>query len=178
MAMHLRRKLVAGNWKMNGSLAALAEFGPIAEAAREAGGVDVAICPPFTLIAPALTRAGGAVTVGAQDCHAHDSGAHTGCVSADMLLDAGAKLSGTVTGGDLTIETEFGKTQVAFADIAGVSGGAGVQRPLRVFLRCVYERGARFAVNPADPQPAYQAIEECWTSEHIVDVVDGWDPDQ
>ncbi|WP_395612660.1 triose-phosphate isomerase [Allosphingosinicella sp.] len=91
--MHLRRKLVAGNWKMNGSLAALAELAPIADAARAAGGVDVAICPPFTLIAPALTRAGGAVTIGAQDCHAHDSGAHTGCVSVGMLREAGAKLA-------------------------------------------------------------------------------------
>jgi triosephosphate isomerase len=91
--MHLRRKLVAGNWKMNGSLAALAELAPIAEAARAAGGVDVAICPPFTLIAPAVTRAGGAVLVGAQDCHAHDSGAHTGCVSVAMLKEAGARLT-------------------------------------------------------------------------------------
>jgi triosephosphate isomerase len=89
--MHLRRKLVAGNWKMNGSLAALAELGPIAEAARETGGVDVAICPPFTLIAPAVTRSGG-LAIGAQDCHAHDSGAHTGCVSVGMLKEAGAKL--------------------------------------------------------------------------------------
>ena len=40
--MHLRRKLVAGNWKMNGSLAALAELGPIAEAARGAGGIRCA----------------------------------------------------------------------------------------------------------------------------------------
>jgi len=91
--MHLRRKLVAGNWKMNGSLVALAELGPIAEAARDAGGVDVALCPPFTLIAPAVTRAGGAVTIGAQDCHAHDSGAHTGCVSVGMLKEAGAKIA-------------------------------------------------------------------------------------
>ena len=45
IAMHLRRKLVVGNWKMNGSLAALAELAPIAEAAREAGGVDVAHLP-------------------------------------------------------------------------------------------------------------------------------------
>jgi triosephosphate isomerase len=90
--MPLRRKLVAGNWKMNGSLAALAELGPIAEAARAAGGVDVAICPPFTLIAPAVTRAGGAVTVGAQNCHAHESGAHTGCVSVGMIKEVGAKL--------------------------------------------------------------------------------------
>lgn len=90
--MTLRRKLVAGNWKMNGSLAALAELGPIAAAARETGGVDVAICPPFTLLAAAGTRAGGAIMIGAQDCHAHDSGAHTGCVSVGMLKEAGARL--------------------------------------------------------------------------------------
>jgi triosephosphate isomerase len=90
--MSLRRKLVAGNWKMNGSLAALVELGPIAEAAREAGGVDVAICPPFTLIAPAVTRSGG-LMIGAQDCHAHESGAHTGCVSVAMIREAGAKLA-------------------------------------------------------------------------------------
>ena len=90
--MHLRRKLVAGNWKMNGSLAALAELHAIAEAAREAAGVDVAICPPFTLIAPAVTRSGG-LMIGAQDCHAAASGAHTGNVSAAMIAEAGAKLA-------------------------------------------------------------------------------------
>ena len=86
-----RRKLVAGNWKMNGSMAALAEIGPIAAAARAAAGVDVAICPPFTLIAPAVARAGG-VPIGAQDCHQAESGAHTGNVSAAMLKEAGARL--------------------------------------------------------------------------------------
>jgi len=89
--MHLRRKLVAGNWKMNGSLGQLAELSAIAEAARRAGGVDVAICPPFTLIAPSQTRSGG-VIIGAQDCHAADSGAHTGCVSVAMIREAGARL--------------------------------------------------------------------------------------
>src|SRR3982751_3279091 len=89
--MHLRRKLVAGNWKMNGSLAALAELPAIAEAARAAGGVDVAICPPFTLIAPALTRSGG-LTIGAQDCHAAGSGPHTGGVWVAMIREAGARL--------------------------------------------------------------------------------------
>jgi len=89
--MYLRRKLVAGNWKMNGSLAALTELAPIAEAARAAGGVDVAICPPFTLISSAVTRSGGLI-VGAQDCHAAQSGAHTGCVSVAMVKEAGARL--------------------------------------------------------------------------------------
>ncbi|HEX8223361.1 MAG TPA: triose-phosphate isomerase [Allosphingosinicella sp.] len=89
--MHVRRKLVAGNWKMNGGLAALAELGAIGAAARKAGGVDVAICPPFTLIAPAVARSGG-LAVGGQDCHFKDSGAHTGNVSAPMLVEAGARL--------------------------------------------------------------------------------------
>jgi triosephosphate isomerase len=89
--MHVRRKLVAGNWKMNGNLAALAELGPIAAAAREAGGVDVALCPPFTLIASAVARSGG-LAIGAQDCHFKESGAHTGNVSAPMLAEAGARL--------------------------------------------------------------------------------------
>jgi triosephosphate isomerase len=89
--VHVRRKLIVGNWKMNGSLAGLAELGPIAAAAREAGGVDVAVCPPFTLIAPAVARGGG-IPVGAQDCHQSDKGAHTGSVSAPMLKEAGARL--------------------------------------------------------------------------------------
>jgi triosephosphate isomerase len=89
--MNLRRKLVAGNWKMNGSRAALAELGPIAEAARAAPGVDVAICPPYTLITLAAARAGG-LTIGAQDVHEAESGAHTGGVSAAMLKEAGARL--------------------------------------------------------------------------------------
>src|SRR5439155_8733070 len=89
--MNIRRKLVAGNWKMNGSRAALGEVASIAAAAREAAGVDVALCPPFTLITLAVARAGG-IAIGGQDCHSAGSGAHTGNVSAAMLIEAGAKL--------------------------------------------------------------------------------------
>ncbi|MFD1612044.1 triose-phosphate isomerase [Sphingomonas tabacisoli] len=85
-----RRKLVAGNWKMHGSLAQLAELDAIAAAARANPQVDVAICPPFTLIAAAAAR--GDLTIGAQDSHQNEKGAHTGCVSAPMLREAGAKL--------------------------------------------------------------------------------------
>ncbi len=87
----MRRKLVVGNWKMNGSLAQLGEIGQIAAAAKNAAGVDVAICPPFTLIAPARARA-GSMPIGAQDCHGKESGACTGSVSAAMLKEIGAKL--------------------------------------------------------------------------------------
>ncbi len=85
------RKLVAGNWKMNGSLAALAELEAITDAARAHPGVDVAICPPFTLIAPAVARA-PSLAIGAQDCHWNANGAHTGCVSVEILKEAGASM--------------------------------------------------------------------------------------
>ena len=85
------RKLVAGNWKMNGSRAALAELDGIAEAAAACPAVDVAVCPPFTLIALAAQRQPG-LPIGGQDCHQAAKGAHTGCVSAPMLTEAGAKL--------------------------------------------------------------------------------------
>ncbi|API58157.1 triose-phosphate isomerase [Tardibacter chloracetimidivorans] len=87
----MRRMLVAGNWKMNGSHAALAELDAIAASAVASPVIDAAICPPFTLIERAVARA-GALPIGAQDCHAADKGAHTGCVSAPMLKEAGARL--------------------------------------------------------------------------------------
>jgi triosephosphate isomerase len=76
---------------MNGSLSALAEVTAIAEAARATPGVDVAICIPATLIAPAVARSGG-LAIGAQDVHHRESGAHTGDISAPMLKEVGARL--------------------------------------------------------------------------------------
>ncbi len=76
---------------MNGNLAALAEVSAIADAHRRAPGVDVAICPPFTLIAPAVARAKG-MPIGAQDCHSKECGAYTGNICAPMLREIGARL--------------------------------------------------------------------------------------
>lgn len=87
----MRRKLVAGNWKMHGMQASLPQVEAIAAAAVAHPGVDVALCLPATLIAPACAVA-GAMPVGGQDCHAADQGAHTGCISAPMLVEAGASL--------------------------------------------------------------------------------------
>ncbi|MEX0320144.1 MAG: triose-phosphate isomerase [Ruegeria sp.] len=85
----MRRKLAAGNWKMNGTGAALAELEALA-AAHPAPAVDILICPPATLLHRAAQVAGDAIAVGGQDCHANASGAHTGDTSAEMLRDAGA----------------------------------------------------------------------------------------
>ena len=88
----MRRKLIAGNWKMNGSLAALAELDGVAAAAEAAGHVDVAVAVPVTLIASACERAPG-LAIGAQDVHQGECGAHTGCVSAAMVREVGARFS-------------------------------------------------------------------------------------
>ncbi|MCI4680005.1 triose-phosphate isomerase [Rhodoblastus acidophilus] len=88
------RPLAAGNWKMNGLTASVAEIAAIAEAAaREAGGADVLICPPATLISAACSAAAGRIAIGGQDCHARASGAHTGDISAEQLKDAGASFA-------------------------------------------------------------------------------------
>jgi triosephosphate isomerase len=83
------RPLIAGNWKMHGTLREAVRLG---EALREGvEGVDLLICPPFPHIHPlAVAMLGSRVAVGAQDCHAAHRGAHTGDVSAAMLRDVGA----------------------------------------------------------------------------------------
>lgn len=87
------RPLIAGNWKMNllrRDAVALAR--DLAARLRDADdpGCDLLICPPSVLLYPtAEALSGSAVALGAQDCHAEVSGAHTGDVSAAMLADAG-----------------------------------------------------------------------------------------
>jgi triosephosphate isomerase len=84
--------LIAGNWKMNGTSASLAEAKAVAAGLGE-GRARVAICPPTALIhRMSEMLAGSKVLVGAQDCHCEASGAFTGDVSAEMLADAGARL--------------------------------------------------------------------------------------
>ena len=85
----MRRKLAAGNWKMNGTAADLAEVEDICKAHKGAG-VDILICPPATLLSRLTDAAGDVIATGGQDCHAKDSGAHTGDIAAGMLADAGA----------------------------------------------------------------------------------------
>ncbi|MCL3882738.1 triose-phosphate isomerase [Marivita sp. GX14005] len=83
----MRRKLAAGNWKMNGLRAALSELQALNDAAPD--GVEMLICPPATLLAAAREQA-GSLSLGGQDCHSAETGAHTGDISAEMLKDAGA----------------------------------------------------------------------------------------
>jgi triosephosphate isomerase (TIM) len=88
------RPLVAGNWKMNGLRASLAQAQAVQVALSgkfQTAAVDVMICPPATLVLPLAQGSGGSkLMIGGQDCHDKVSGANTGDVSAEMLKDAGA----------------------------------------------------------------------------------------
>lgn len=90
--MQSQKSYIVGNWKMNGLAADVTVLKAIADAAGGDTGVDVAICPPATLIATFAQAAGG-IGIGAQDCHGKASGAHTGCLSAAMIKEAGASFS-------------------------------------------------------------------------------------
>lgn len=85
------RKQIVGNWKMNGTSSDLPEIGAISEAAGRYANVFGGLCVPATLIGSAIAAAGD-MAIGGQDCHAKASGAHTGCISTNMLTDLGAKM--------------------------------------------------------------------------------------
>ena len=126
------RKLAAGNWKMNGDLAALAEI----DALTAAPGCDVLICPPAVLIHPMRARIGaGAIAVGGQDCHAKSSGAHTGDISAAQLRDAGAS---HVILGHSERRADHGETDAMVAAKAAAAHAAGLTA-----IICVGETGAQ-----------------------------------
>ena len=86
----MRRKLAAGNWKMNGTNASLTELTALASA-HPTPGCDILICPPATLLSRAADIVPEQIAIGGQDCHAQESGAHTGDISAGMVADAGAQ---------------------------------------------------------------------------------------
>lgn len=88
----MRRKLIAGNWKMNGSLSA--NHALLTGIKEEMGqpACEVAVCAPAPYLAQCQAELNGtAVAWGAQDVSRHESGAYTGEVSASMLLDFGCK---------------------------------------------------------------------------------------
>jgi len=116
-----RRKLAAGNWKMNGVKASLAEISAL-EAAFPAPNCDVLICPPATLIA-AMAASGKTVKVGGQDCHANAGGAHTGDISAEILVDSGAT---AVIVGHSERRADHGETDAAVQAKARAAWRAGL----------------------------------------------------
>ena len=87
------RPLVAGNWKMNGTMSEAVELasGLVGQsAAHDPLPCEILVCPPAHLLLPVLEVVkDSSVALGGQDCHAEPKGAHTGDVSAEMLVDVG-----------------------------------------------------------------------------------------
>lgn len=89
---HPRKKLIAGNWKLNGSLAANDTLVRALLAGMGQPTCDVAVCVPSPYLAQLQSLVqGGALLLGAQDVSQHLSGAYTGEVSADMLRELGVR---------------------------------------------------------------------------------------
>lgn len=116
--------LIAGNWKMNGLSASLAEAKAVA-AGIDGAKARVAICPPATLIAQAAWNLKDTkVLVGGQDCRAEASGAFTGDVAAEMLADAGAAL---VILGHSERRAGYGETDAVVSAKVGAALRAGLE---------------------------------------------------
>ncbi|MGC9269534.1 triose-phosphate isomerase [Acidiphilium sp.] len=116
------RPMIAGNWKMNGTLAALPAF--VAGLGRTGTDVDLLICPPFPLIGPMIAALRGtAIAVGAQDCAVETAGAHTGDVSAVLLAEIGAS---HVILGHSERRADHGETSSLVRDKARTAIAAGL----------------------------------------------------
>ncbi|MHB1050575.1 MAG: triose-phosphate isomerase [Bacteroidota bacterium] len=86
----MRKKIIAGNWKMNNDIAQTTELINGITAQVASAKAEVIVCPPFTsLLTAGKLLAGSAVKLGAQDVSLHDSGAYTGEISVAMLKSVG-----------------------------------------------------------------------------------------
>jgi len=123
----MTRKLIAGNWKMNGLRRGAAILaGALAKRAQAAGplGWDPLICPPAPLLG-SLGEAlqGSAIALGGQDCHPARSGAHTGDISAEMLVDAGCRY---VIVGHSERRADYGEDDTLVRSKAEAAAAAGL----------------------------------------------------
>ena len=82
----MSKKLIVANWKMNGDLKLVKEYGSLFK--NQDFECDIVVCPSFVHLWSAI---GGGYSVGAQDCHFSKSGAYTGCVSPVMLKSMGVE---------------------------------------------------------------------------------------
>lgn len=119
----MRRKLVAGNWKMNGNIVANASLLAGIEAEIANAVCDIAVCVPFPYLAQCQALlVDSRLMLGAQDISTHDSGAYTGEVSASMLQEFNCRF---VIVGHSERRAYFGETDelIARKTIAAIGKG-------------------------------------------------------
>ncbi|MEQ9488387.1 MAG: triose-phosphate isomerase [Alphaproteobacteria bacterium] len=119
-----RRFLIAGNWKMNLRLNDATLLAKNVEAGLGTTKAEVLVCPPALYVRPVADAVdGGALKVGGQDCHASESGAHTGDIAAEMLADTGATY---VIVGHSERRTDHGETDADVRQKAEAAHRAGL----------------------------------------------------
>ncbi len=166
----MARKLAAGNWKMNGTTAALAEVAALT-AAIEAEACEVLLCPPATLISRMADMAQGTgLMIGGQTCHPNGSGAHTGDISAAMLADAGAshvilghserRADHGETDGDVAAQTAAATGEGLIAIVCG--GETEAERDAGVTLNVVSTQLAGSVPDGTDLAKLVIAYEPVW----------------
>ena len=122
----MRRKIVAGNWKMNGSkdLAQTLVSDVRSQAASLDNGVEVVIIPPAIYVPDVVASAGDVLSVGVQNVAQWASGAYTGEISADMALDQGCQYALV---GHSERRQLFAETDAAVAEKVGRILASGLQ---------------------------------------------------
>ncbi len=152
-----RTPLIAGNWKMFGRRADLAQMDATLEAVGDTP-VEIVFCPPATLVAAAAERLRGRrAVVGGQDCHVQTEGAHTGDVSAAMLADAGAAYAIV---GHSERRRDHGETDEQIAAKARAAVAAGLA-PIVCLGESLSEREAGNAARVVAEQLAASVPAEC-----------------
>lgn len=163
------RQLIAGNWKMHGTSASLAEIEALALWVDETvPRADVLVCPPVTLITRAAGVAAGRIAIGAQDCSDKPSGAFTGDVSAEMLKDAGAR---TVIVGHSERRQYHGETDALVCAKAMAAARAGLSA-----IICIGESEAERDAGSAHAVVARQARESIPAEAHPSTISIAYEP--
>lgn len=168
----IRRKLIAGNWKMNKSAAdGVALIKDITAEIGRLGSVDIVVCPPFTALeSAAKALEGQGVKLGAQNMHPEKSGAYTGEVSAEMLRSL---FVSHVILGHSERRTYFGETD-AFINKKVVAALANQLKPILCVGETLAEREANqtLAIVQRHTEEGLKGV----TAEQITNVVIAYEP--
>ena len=163
-----RRRIIAGNWKMNTTVAEAVELATsIARGASPAPQVDMVICPPTCLLAPVVTATvNSAVAVGAQNLHPAANGAFTGEVSGSMLTSLGVRY---VICGHSERRAMFGDTEAWVGEKVHAAFGAGLT-PIIAMGETLEQRNMKQTEAVVDAQltAATEGLSEAQMSQAVV----------